>query len=305
MPMQKVIVGVGVAWLLVVLGSISFVYGQAATPTGTVEETTQLGRDLFLTIGFEIWPNQWETEFLANAAEGGANIQSATDFSVGFIPTLTLTYKRFFISASYMVTPKYDFGTRTDVIVSPVQFGPPTGTIDLPFIQEIRAKASRQEGDVTVGYFPLDWLGVAIGWKGVFQSYEIDNRFLLPAFPVAGVTLTEPDPPKSESITRYNGPIFGVLGSARINDSFALLGNAFGGYMFTSCTPGSCAPFNNGTYAGSKIVLRYAPTTLPQLSLTLGYRVQVINTDIDDPAYDSGNAIDLTHGPVFGVNYRF
>jgi hypothetical protein len=109
---------------------------------------------------------------------------------------------------------------------------------------------------------------------------------------------------KSDSTTCHNGPIFGILGSARINDSFALLGNAFGGYMVVSCSP-DCPEFGHDSYAASKLVVRYAPKSLPQRSLTLGYRVQVINTDIDAQGFDTGNGIDLTHNPVFGVNYRF
>jgi hypothetical protein len=202
------------------------------------------------------------------------------------------------------VTPDFDFGTGTEFF--PVQSANP----NLPFavLRETSVKASRQEGDVTVGYFPLDWLGLAIGWKGVFQDYENQTRFSL----VNGQVLPPPfNPPggwnKTESRTNYNGPIGGVLVSARINDSFSLLGNVFGGYLFTSCTPGCSSIFDNAAYASSKIVLRYALPTLPQLSWTFGYRVQVINTFIDDSniKFDTGNGIDLTHGPILGMNYRF
>jgi hypothetical protein len=56
-PMHKVIFAMGVAWLLVISGNIGLVYGQAAATSGAIEESTQLGRDLFFTIGFDIWPN--------------------------------------------------------------------------------------------------------------------------------------------------------------------------------------------------------------------------------------------------------
>jgi len=55
--MHKVIFAMGVAWLLVISGNIGLVYGQAAATSGAIEESTQLGRDLFFTIGFDIWPN--------------------------------------------------------------------------------------------------------------------------------------------------------------------------------------------------------------------------------------------------------
>jgi hypothetical protein len=263
MLLQKVIFGLGVAWLLVISGSISVVYGQAAATIGTVEESTQLGRDLFLTIGLDIWANQWQTFDLVNTVQTGPVVVSLDDISLAFIPNITLTYKNVFISASYMRTLDYEFGEE---------------------IGGAETDASRQEGDLTLGFFPLNWLGVAMGYKGVFQDFpSLDLHF--------------------------NGPILGVLGNARINDSFALSGNVFGGYMDVDCNPetigasrGFCPQIGNATYIGTKLVLRYAPTTLPQLFLTLGYRVQVLNTDID--GFES-DGIDLTHGPVLGVNFRF
>ena len=66
--MHKVIFGMGVAWLLVIAGNISLVYGQAAATTGAIEESTQLGRDLYFTIGFDIWPNQWQKTYSALSA---------------------------------------------------------------------------------------------------------------------------------------------------------------------------------------------------------------------------------------------
>jgi hypothetical protein len=295
MPMQKVIFGLGVAWLLVVSGNISLLYGQAAAPMGSVKESTQLGRDLFLTIGLDIWPHQWQTGIVGNT---GANIQSSADFGVGIIPTLTLTYKRFFISASYLVTPEFGFGTTAEF--DPRRFA---GLPNIFVVQETNLRASRQEGDFTAGYFPLDWLGFAIGWKGVFQDYETQTRLRTIDDQVSAFTLWN----KTESSTNYNGPIAGVLGSARINDSFSLVGNVFGGYLFTSCSP-QCSSFDDAAYISSKIVLRYALKDLPQLFWTIGYRVQVLNTFVDsgiDTGSGTMNAIDLTHGPVFGMNYRF
>ena len=66
--MHKVIFAMGVAWLLVISGNIGLVYGQAAATSGAIEESTQLGRDLFFTIGFDIWPNQWQKTYSALSA---------------------------------------------------------------------------------------------------------------------------------------------------------------------------------------------------------------------------------------------
>jgi len=287
MRMQKVIVGVVVAWLLVVAGSISLVYSQPAALTGGGETSTiRLGRDLSLTVGLDVWPNQWVKSTSAFPV-GGSNIGQVSAFGVGFIPNATLTYQRFFLSTSYMVTPDYHFGKITNL--QPIN----STTVGLV---EFSSTASRQEGDLTIGYFPLDWLGVAIGYKGIFQDF--DNKFRVVA-PVSPGLNNETSAPTQK--VKFNGLTLGALASVKIDDRFSLIGNAFGGYLFISCSPSNrCVPGQpNALYTSSKLVLRYTPT--PQIAMTLGYRVQVINIQQDF----APNGIDLTHGPVIGVNYRF
>jgi len=201
-----------------------------------------------------------------------------------------------------MVPTGYQFG-KISTVVAPMGVipGPPGETSSTAELLELRTDASRQEGDLTLGYFPLDWLGVAIGYKGIFQRFENEVRFL-----VANTTET------FRFTTNYNGITFGVLASAKIDDSFSLIGNAFGGYLFVGCNF-SCSS-GNSPYTAAKLVLRYAPT--PRVSLTLGYRVQIVNnppkTPSDSPIvpglpleFDAPSSIDLTHGAVMGVNYRF
>jgi len=151
----------------------------------------------------------------------------------------------------------------------------------------------------------MDWLGVAIGYKGIFQRFDNEISSIL-----------APRPTEDTTKTSYNGITFGVLVSAKIDDRFALTGNAFGGYLFVSCSP-FCST-GNKPYTAAKLVLRYSPT--PQISLTLGYRVQIINNPPSTPPqfisttnappglpseFDRPSSIDLTHGAVMGVSYRF
>jgi hypothetical protein len=337
MPMHKVIFGVGVAWLLVIAGSISLVYGQAAATTGAIEESTQLGRDLFFTIGFDIWPNQWQKTYSALPASsplGGNfivdansvnNIQASSAFNVGFIPTATLTYKNLFITGSYMATTDYQFGTSSQSVTLPAV----VGNVFFPQLSlgvETDLEASRQEWDFTMGYFPLEWLGIAMGYKGIVQDYKLKQTLTAPVNPplVFTATGTPTFSTTSSSKIRYNGPILGVLASTRLSDNFALLGNVFGGYLFVDCTPsctqsvftdnvlnrqtpddvtlGSQSLVEDSPFVASKLMVRYTPTSLPALSLTLSYRIQLIISESD---ISSGPGIDVTHGPVVGVNYRF
>ena len=78
--MQKVIVSVVVAWLLIVAGSINLVYSQPAGLTEAGQTSTmRLGRDLSLTVGLDIWPNQWITNGPV-ASSDARSIQSRTAF---------------------------------------------------------------------------------------------------------------------------------------------------------------------------------------------------------------------------------
>lgn len=314
--MQKVIVGVVVVWLVVVAGSISLVYSQPAALTGADETSTiRLGRDLSLTLGLDVWPNQW-VKTVPNQIQPGAGglpvsgtaVQQASSFGVAFIPNVTLTYKRFFLSVSYMVTPDYHFGNLGPSIVT-IPAAASQGFGDVAVSLQSSLTASRQEADLTIGYFPLDWLGVAIGYKGMFQEFDFENRasVILPSTgPLSSPDFQNIQLSATSFKQNYNGPIAGVLASARIDNSFTLIGNAFGGYLFAGCTP-SCSQ-GNSPYTASKLVLRYAPT--PQIAVTLGYRVQIVNNRVDVPIPGSTSsirqtAVDLTHGAVFGVTYRF
>jgi hypothetical protein len=302
MSRQKVIVGLGIVWLFVTVGSFNLVYGQPATVDSASElSTIRLGHELSLTIGLDVWPNQWVKSFVTFPF-GGTEVGQISAFSVGFIPSATLTYQRFFLSASYMVPTEYQFGKISTVLaprgVTPGPPGTPMAPADLV---EASVNATRQEGDLTLGYFPLEWLGVAIGYKGIFQRFDTELRSVL-ADAAAVVKDT----------TNYNGITFGVLASAKIDDRFSLIGNAFGGYLFISCRT-SCSS-SNSPYTAAKLVLRYAPT--PRVSLTLGYRVQIVNNPPETPStapvrpglpseFDAPSAVDLTHGAVMGVSYRF
>jgi hypothetical protein len=236
----------------------------------------------------------------------GTNVGQISAFSVAFIPNATLTYQRFFLSTSYMVPTGYSFGKTSTVIaplgVTPGGLGDPTA---LPAdLIEVSTDASRQEGDLTLGYLPLDWLAVAVGYKGIFQRFDTEVRSVLAGSAASG-----------EVKINYNGITFGVLASAKIDDRFSLVGNAFGGYLFISCRP--FCDSGNSPYTAAKLVLRYAPTS--QFSVTLGYRVQIVNNPPKTPStsnigpippglpseFDAPSAIDLTHGAVMGVNYRF
>jgi hypothetical protein len=265
------------------------------------------GTNLGLTLGLDVWLNQWQTGIPTNDSEG-RNIRNTTltAVGVGFVPNVTLTYDRFFVSASYMHTNDYEFGTTRDIVTIST-FDPgcqPRLTILCVFTREQHVEASRQEAEVAFGYrfFETDrgFLGAVVGYKGVFQDFTSVVRFASVTDPVnfgAFQTVT------SNSSTRYNGGFIGLVGAASLGGGFGIFGNAAGGALKPNCTP-SCPGLSIAPYAAAKVGASYRPFDMP-LTFTAAYRVQVINNEFTVITNRTGNVIDLTHGLVLGANWSF
>src|SRR5436190_1622700 len=234
-----------VVWLLVFAVSVEPVHAQALEQTllgRTASETSAaetmavasklndrkfelsglFGTDLSLTVGLDIWANQWQSGLAVGPGDGseGRNIRNTTftAFNVGFVPNATLTYQRFFVSASYMGTPSYDFGATRDIGTTQTSQGL------LPFVREIRTSASRQEVEAAFGYrfFETErgFIAVAVGYKGIWQDFSAEGRFAL--------NLADPDNfqvvQKADSTTRYHGGFLGFVGAASLGSGFGIFG---------------------------------------------------------------------------------
>lgn len=298
--MNRAIVGAVAAWLLILTGSVSLVYGQSAvdrlslSANRPVEEgSAEIAKDLWFTLGGQVWLNQWQTGVLIVSPNGGS-VPTVTALSTGGIATASLSYKEFFVSGSYMATPDYDFGKFTTVLTVVNLAGAIVGAAEV----ESNVIASRQEADFSLGYFVHPRLGLKVGYKGVFQKYEITDR------QIGGTPLAQPIL-SSTSDTNYNGVTFGVVANAPMGGDFTLLGTALGGYLLVSCVPSCETTFGDATYANGEVAASYRPAAMPSLSFTVGYRAQIINTELRDARFRNGNAIDLTHGPTLGVNWTF
>src|SRR5215217_7711172 len=116
MSRHKIIAGLGIALLLVTVGRLNLVYGQpTATDRASEPSTIGLSHELSLTIGLDVWPNQW-VKSIDIFPFAGSNVEQQSAFSLAFIPNTTLTYQRFFLSASYMVPTGYQFGKISTVV---------------------------------------------------------------------------------------------------------------------------------------------------------------------------------------------
>lgn len=316
-----------VAWILVLTGGTGLAYAQSWGPPAigrSAEETSPadlmalgsaladkkvelsglFGTDLGLTIGVDLWFNQWQTGFSFNSDQVGFQNVTQTALGVGVIPNVTLSYRRFFVSASYMWTPDYDFGATRSIVTIPVPLDDGT-QFPFPFVLERRIKASRQEVEATFGYrfFETDqgFIAAAVGYKGIFQDYVTAERFALAGDPRN--FLTPPERAGKHTETNYNGWFVGFVGGASLGGGVGIFGNAAGGVLYPHCNP-SCPDLGVAPYAAAKVGVSYRPFDLP-LTFAAGYRVQIINTEVRGLTPRSGNSIDLMHGLVLGANWSF
>lgn len=288
---------------IVILGATHLANAQAPGEQPT-DKTVPITDDLRLSFGLKLWFNKWENaKFGLNNPD--PHIVHMNDSSIGYIPTLGLRYKDFFISASGMFATAYKF----DVPLAFTEQSTPTPGIppgQPGFVPgDTSFGASRQEADVNFGYYIHPMLGASIGYKGTFQTLHIQNNV------VGGHPRGRPEPTPSQIKYRYNGPTvglstnvpFGEGGLGLLPFSLNLYGNAGGGYLFTST---SFKPVEFGNHAAYGVVeggLAYKPDQIP-LVFTVGYKYQLINTQLNSnlkQLFRTNSVNDITSGPLIGV----
>jgi len=272
---------------IVILGATHLANAQAPGEQPT-DKTVQITDDLRFSFGLKLWFNKWENaKFGTNP---GPHILHMDDNSIGYIPTLGLRYKDFFISASGMFATAYKF----DVPLSFTQINGDTSF-----------GASRQEADINFGYYIHPMIAASIGYKGTFQTLHIQDHL------VGQNPLNRPSPTPAQVKYTYNGPTvglstnipFGEGGLGLLPFGLNLYGNAGGGYLFTST---SFKPVEFGNHAAYGVVeggLAYKPDQLP-LVFTVGYKYQLINTQLNSTfkqLFRTNSVNDITSGPLIGL----
>ena len=250
------------------------------------DDSTQLGKDLSLNVGYKLWLNSWQTTIASNHAQGGDHYTAVTQGGYGNIPNVSLRYKQAFLSMGYLVSGTYNFPQYTDVI----------NVTGVPRLVTNSVSASRDEFDLNLGYMFIPQLGATLGYKNVTQNYKITS-----ASP--GVTFANNG---STSHTYMNGVTFGLTGGAPIGSGFTLYGNGVGGFMIVNYSPS--APTNDSsTYIASELGIAWRPQRVP-LSLSLGYKYQIISTRVaaaNNAVLNNQVGLDVTNGYVLGASYSF
>jgi hypothetical protein len=276
--MKKAVIAVLVTGVISLLPHTPLVYAQA-TGQGATDQTFNLGDDLNVSIGFRTWFNNWKSPGKVFRQPGNIPLKLDTD-GEGWIPTLGIRYKDFFISASGLFGSNYDHS-------------------DIPTFPDLEMRMQRKEVDVNLGYYILPWLAVSAGYKGVFLDYT--------CLPLARCFKDDYD---------FNGPTAGLSVNIPIPEwkkfsGFSVYGNAGGGYMWAheSATAGGGVT-NHAYYSNFEAGIAYKPPV--PFALTFGYRYQRIETQFKssftrpNPAGRlPSSEIDETKGPVLGISFVF
>lgn len=246
----------------------------SALPAAAQEAKLFGNKDLNMTLGYNMWLNQWTTwidEAPANfvAVTKGGNV--ASNFTLG------LRYKRVFTSLGMLITPDYKFPRYQD-------------RTDAGVLVNRDVTASRKEVDWNLGFMFIPQLGATVGYKGITQKFKISTN----------------NGAASESKTLINGVTAGLVASSALGNGFAVYGNGAGGIMSVKFenTAGTINRNDNAWFEATELGLAWRAEKLP-LSAKLGYKFQKISTQLKVAGYDDQRGIDLTSGYILGMNLVF
>ncbi len=245
------------------------------------DQTVAQGQDWTLLAGAKLWANSWDTSYMDYVPQAGAHVVEVTGNSIAVIPNALFKYKSVFASLGYLVSGNYTFPAYAQTLNV-------SGT---PYTATTNSEASRNEVDADLGYYFVPNVYVTMGYKNVTQKYSTT---------MTGAGLATQN---TNSETYYNGVTFGIGGSAAIGSGFSLYGNGAGGYLAETFKGGNYS--DNASYVNSEIGLAW---TGGPVTVTAGYRYQIITTYLsnnDGAGYSGQDAIDLTNGWIFGLNYAF
>lgn len=222
---------------------------------------------------------------VVNSVEGNKKVEA--------LPTFTVRYDRYFLSAGYA-----RYSTDFNVSQSPVVTPDFTTTIT-----SRRDHISRREVDINAGYFVLPGLALTLGYKTGRENRETSTGLS----PVSVGSLD----------SKLDVWLVGALGSYEIQNGFSAYGQ-FGygvGRIRSTFGPG-LAPFtgreirSHAKYIVSEVGLAYRlpiePSWLRRTSIALGYRSQTIKESV--PSVVSGETRDLRDvkdGFVLSLNATF
>lgn len=279
MKMRK---SVGACMLAAAVGMpIGTASGAGAAETGNssaeAPRSSRLGSDpsqwkWSTVFGLRSWGTQWTTWF----TEAVYNDQGANDsnvyststkrMTVQNIPQLTVKYGPFGVSGSVALEETYKFDNTGDGF---------SGDID-------DAKGKKKERDLNLGYDLFPGFTVGVGYKEIEQDFN-GNKF------------------------KWSGPIASIGGSMPLRDNLGFYGVFSYGWMDANL-PGTSSNLD-AKYVlaepGLSYFLKLGSQGSTILAFTVGYRVQIVETENLELAFGGVDVRDTTQGPTIGVSLRF
>jgi len=265
-----------------VFGTAASVLAQSSVDsTAAGDQTVAQGKNWLLMGGVKLWANSWDTSYTDYVPQAGSHVVEVTGNSLAVIPNALFKYKSVFASLGYLTSGNYTFPAYTETLNV-------SGT---PHTAVTNSEASRNELDLNLGYYFVPNVYVSMGYKNVTQKYSTT---------LTGSGLVTQN---SNSETYYNGVTVGIGGSSAIGSGFSIYGNGAGGFLVETTKGGTYS--DNASYINSELGLAW---TGGPVTVTAGYRYQIITTYLtnnDGAGYAGQDAIDLTNGWIFGLNYAF
>ncbi len=243
--------------------------------------------EFFMAIGYKVWLTGWQSYTPSYVPQGGANYTSYYESAPASMPSLSMKYKGFFMSASTLSADDFDFPAYTDMVSL-------NGAGNTSTLIETKYKVSRDEMDINIGYYVHPSVGFTIGYKEITQEFKGMTKS------VAGLPLIYNNAP---SKTLYDGVTFGVVGNAAIGHGITLYGNGVAGVLSMKFEPASTDDYS-AMYEAAELGVALKPSNFP-MSFTFGYKYQLINNKTDNTDYEKMIGLDVTKGFIFGVNVIF
>ena len=285
-------------------------------PSGAEQEAAAGGgKDFTVAVGLKLWINEWNTWRTPNLTIAGltplrgANVSTLTSDSHGEvspIPSLTVRYKDFFLSGSYLTQTDYSFPEQTDKVDfqnSAITFG-------------YKLAGSRKEWDVILGYQILPGLALTTGYKEINQAFYQEGC----AASFAGASQNCPQTASGNKLldarVTYGGPTLGITGSAALDrerfPGLGVYGSFAYGWLGANYTrSGAAQSVGDVDYYVGELgftythLLKEMPVYLPLSSATAyaGYRYQSYESHIKDT--NGNNPKDVVQGFVTGLNFAY
>lgn len=257
---------------------------------------------LEFTVGLKAWNTSWQSYMpavIVGTTPGGLpasselvnSVEGSTE--VAALPTLTLRYARYFLSAGYA-----RYSSNFNLSQSPVAV-----INGQNLISSRRDHLRRRELDINVGYFVLPGFALTVGYKGGRENRDTSTGG------TPGITLSLLD-------NKLDTFLVGAIGSYEIAPGFSGYGQFGYGFGRGKINYGEATPVsgtqvkNNPRYILTEVGVAYQlPITsrwIQRTSVAVGYRSQTLKQKVPSVVGGEDREVrDVKDGIVLSLNATF